>query len=109
MEHLSTGFIGDCTGSKIHADHITGLDTVTCLRAFEDRKPDIDRVAVENSGKGSSDDATDPTFLDGNGSVLTTASTTEILVSNHDIALFHLLYEILVDILHAVGGQLLVI
>jgi hypothetical protein len=41
--------------------------------------------------------------------MLTARTTTEILVSYHDIALFHLFDEILVDILHTVGGQLLVI
>jgi hypothetical protein len=109
MEHLPCALIGDGTSGEIDTDHITGLDPITSLRAFKDGEPDIDCVAVENPCKGPCDYAADPTLLDGDGSMLTARTTTEILVSYHDIALFHLFDEILVDILHTVGGQLLVI
>lgn len=109
MEHRTGGHIGNRSCRKIHRNHIAGLDGVARFGTLQDGKTDVDRVAVENSGEGAGDDAADAALLDGDRGVLAAGAAPEVPVGHHDVALLHLLDEVLVEILHAVLGKFLVI
>ena len=83
------------------------VDAVRRRLALQDRQADVDGVAVEDPGKGGGDDAGDAARLDGERRVLPGRAAAEVLVGHHDVARLHLVDEVRVDVLHAVGGQLL--
>ena len=62
---------GNGAAVKVDLDLIASLDRITGLLTFEDRQTDVDRVAIEDTGKGFGDDAADAAFLDGNRRMLT--------------------------------------
>ena len=61
----------DHAAVKVDLDLIASLDRITGLLTFEDRQTDVDRVAIEDTGKGFGDDAADAAFLDGDRRMLT--------------------------------------
>ena len=67
------------------------------------------RQAVENACKGRGDDAGNTALLNGDGSMLTGGAAAEIRLADHDITLLNVMNKVFVDILHTVGGQLLVV
>ena len=101
--------VGDNAGIKVDINLVACVDILCGSVAFKDRQTDVDGVAVEYSREGGSDNACNTALLDSDGSVLTGASAAEVEVSHHDVAGLHLVDEILVDVLHAVGSKLLVV
>ena len=65
------GEVMDHAAVKVDLDLIASLDRITGLLTFEDRQTDVDRVAIEDTGKGLGDDAADAAFLDGDRRMLT--------------------------------------
>ena len=83
------------------------MDGIHGLRALHDGQADVDAVAVENAGKALGDDHRDACRLDGQRGVLAGGAAAEVPAADHDVAVFHVVDELFVDVLHAVGGQLL--
>ena len=107
MEHLAVGLVGDDAGIKVYLNGVPCLDGIHSLRAFHDGQADVDAVAVEDAGKALGNDHRDAGGLDAQGSVLTGGAAAEVPAAHHDVTVLHVLDEILVDVLHAVAGQLL--
>ena len=104
-EFLSGGQIRDDTGIKIHLHLIASLDCLACLLTLNNGKSDIDGIAVENSGKGGGNDTAYPSRLDSDGSMFSGRTTSKVFLCHDDVAFFHLMDKLLVNILHAVGCQ----
>lgn len=77
--------------------------------AFDYRQTYIDRVAVENSCERSGDNAGDAARLYRYRRVFSRRAAAEVLVRHHDVARFDVFNKFGVDVLHAVGGKLLVV
>src|SRR5699024_7061874 len=72
--------IVDHAGIKIHLHFIAVLDPFACRRAFDDREPDIDGIAVKNPCESLRDHTAHPRRLDGDGRMLPGGAAAEILV-----------------------------
>ncbi len=83
------------------------MDGVHGLRALHDGQADVDAVAVEDAGKALGDDDGNTRRLDGQRGMLAGGAAAEVPAADHDVAVFHVVDELFVDVLHAVGGQLL--
>lgn len=70
LEALAGGEIFDHSGIEVYLDFIAIVDLAGCLWTLNDGQPDIDGIAVEDSGKGLGDDAADACRLDGDGGML---------------------------------------
>ena len=106
MEHLAVGLIGNDTGVKVHAHGVARIDGIHGLRALHDGQTDVDAVAVEDAGKALGDHDRDAGGLDAQRCVLTGGAAAEVPAAHHDVAVLDVVDEVLVNVLHAVAGQL---
>ena len=106
LEGLAGSLIGDDAGIKIHTDRIACADGVHGLGAFHDGQADVDAVAVEDAREALGDDDRDSGGLDGQRCVLTGGAAAEVPAAHHDVAVLDVVDEVLVNVLHAVAGQL---
>ena len=67
LEALAGGEIFDQAGIEVYLDFIAIVDLAGCLWTLNDGQPDIDGIAVEDSGEGLCDDTADTCSLDGDG------------------------------------------
>src|SRR5699024_477711 len=91
---------------KIHAHQVPRRDGVGRRRALQDGQADVDAVAVEDAGKALGDDHRDAAGLDAQGGVLPAGAAAKVPAAHHHVPGLHPCDKVLVDVLHAVGGQL---
>ena len=106
LKFLARRLVADDAEGKIAGDRVAFLDRFDGFGAFEDREPDVDGIAVEDAREGVGDDEGDAARLDGDGRVLARRAAAEVVFGDDDVALLHLVHEVLVDVLHAVEGEL---
>ena len=75
------------------------------MGALHNGEANVDGVAVEDAGKGGGDDALHTAGLDGQRGVLTAGAAAKVRTSHDDVAGLDGGSEVLIDVLHAVGGQ----
>ena len=105
LEALAGGEIFDHAGIEVYLDFIAIVDLAGCLWTLNDGQPDIDGIAVEDSGKGLGDDAADACRLDGDGGMLSGGAAAEVFLRYDNVTFFHIFDKVLVNILHAVSRQ----
>ena len=76
------------------------------LFAFQNCQADIDRVAIENASKALCDYERNAALFNGERRVLTRRTAAEVVARNHDIACLYFVFEVDVDIFHAMGREL---
>ena len=103
---LAAGTVVNDTAVEVYLHLVAVLNILSRLRTLNDRKSDIDGIAVKDTRKGLRDNAGDAGHLDDQRRVLAGGAAAEVLACHHNIAGLYLLHEIPVDILHAVLRQL---
>src|SRR5699024_6897469 len=106
LELCPFGQIVNHAAVKINFNLVPILDAFGCLRTFDDGKPDIDRIPVKDSRKGFRDDTAYPCRLDGDGGMFPGGAAAEVLLCHDDIPFVYLMDELLINVLHAMGGKL---
>lgn len=106
LEGLARRHVGDDAGVDVDLDVVALRDRVRSLGAFQDVKPDVERVAVEDASKRLGDHDGYAAALDRDRRVLTRRAAAEILACDDDVALFDLLVKIGVGVFHAMLGEL---
>ena len=106
MEFLAGGDIANDAVVQICFHRVALADSVYSLRTLHDRQTDVDRVPVEDAGKALGNDHRDAGGLDAQRCVLTGGAAAEVPTAHHDVAVLDVVDEVLVNVLHAVAGQL---
>ena len=109
LECLSGRLVGDEPGIEVYLYPVALGDGLGGLWCLDDREADIQRVPIEDTREAFGDDTANAAGLKYLRRVLTGGATAEVLASDHDVAGTKLLQEVLVDVLHRVGRQLLLI
>lgn len=93
LEALAGGEIFDHAGIEVYLDFIAIVDLAGCLWTLNDGQPDIDGIAVEDSGKGLGDDAADACRLDGDGGMLSGGAAAEVFLRYDNVTFFTFLIK----------------
>ena len=103
---LVLGYIRDHAGVEIDFYRVAVFDPLRRLAALHYRQTDIDRIPVEYPREGRRDDAVYTRSLDRYRRVLARGAAAEVVVRDYYVALFNVVYEILIYILHAMRRKL---
>ena len=109
LEGLSGRLVGDESGIEVHLYLVALGDGLCGLRCLDDREADVQRVPIEDAREALGDDTADAAGLKHLRCVLTGGAAAEVLATDDDVACIKLLQEVLVDVLHRVARQLLLI
>ena len=104
--HFSRSEVADDTVVEIGLDYIALTYLLRRLGTLNYREPDVDSIAVEDTREALCNDERDPARLNGYRSVLARGTAPEIQPCGDDVALFNTCSEGLVEVLHAVSGEL---
>ena len=107
LECKAFGGVHDLTSRELDLKYISGIRLIDSLHTFQYGQANVQRVAVEDTGEASGDNATHTRCLDGKRCVFTGGATAEVGVSDYYIARLHPVDELTVDVLHAVTRQLI--
>src|SRR5207244_9665897 len=83
-EHLAIDV--DAAGTDIDRDRVAVAHGIVDRVALNDRKPDIDRIPVEDPGEAAGYHRLDPGRLDRHRGVLARAAAAEVAATHDDVA-----------------------
>ena len=102
LELFSGGYVANGSRLEVDLDFIAVLDCLARFRRFQNRKADVDLVAVKNTRKRRRDDSAYAAGFDRNRSVLSGRSASEVISAYNDIAAFDFAAEFRINVHHAV-------
>ena len=106
MEDVARRQVLDRAGRRVDAQLIAGLDLLDVLADLQERQADVDAIAVKDAREARGDDDRDARCLDGNRRMLARGAAAEVAAADHDVAFLDIRCEALVDVDHAVLGEL---
>src|SRR5581483_2387991 len=97
--------VADDAGRRLQLDLVAALDAVDGLLRFEDGQPDIQRVAIEDSGEALGDDRRRSRSLNRDRGNLAARTAAEVAIGYDDVAGAHAGRELRVEALQRVLSE----